>query len=63
MDNKPQKFKVTYYLQLSVDVMLEELKAERAGVEQAILVLERIASGRGKTTWSPACVDVYDTWE
>ena len=28
--------------------MLAELKAEREGIEQAILVLERIASGRSR---------------
>ena len=33
--------------------MLAELKAEREGVEQAILVLERIASGRSKRRGRP----------
>ena len=33
--------------------MLAELKAEREGVEQAILVLERIALGRGKRRGRP----------
>ena len=33
--------------------MLAELKAEREGVEQAITVLERIASGRGKRRGRP----------
>jgi hypothetical protein len=33
--------------------MLAELKAEREGVEQAILVLERIASSRGKRRGRP----------
>ncbi len=33
--------------------MLAELKAEREGIEQAIMVLERIASGRGKRRGRP----------
>ena len=33
--------------------MLAELKAEREAVEQAILVLERIASGRGTRLGRP----------
>jgi hypothetical protein len=33
---------------MDIDKMLEELKAEREGVEQAILVLAHIASGREK---------------
>jgi len=33
--------------------MLAELKAEREGIEQAILVLERIAMGRGKRRGRP----------
>lgn len=33
--------------------MLTELKAEREGVEQAILVLERIAAGRSKRPGRP----------
>jgi hypothetical protein len=33
--------------------MLAELKAEREGIEQAIMVLERIAAGRGKRRGRP----------
>lgn len=33
---------------MNLTKMLAELKAEREGVEQAILVLERLASGSGK---------------
>ena len=33
--------------------MLAELRAEREGVEQAILVLERIAAGRSKRRGRP----------
>jgi hypothetical protein len=38
---------------MNIEKMLQELKAERDGVEQAILVLERIASGRGKRPGRP----------
>jgi hypothetical protein len=38
---------------MDIAKMLTELKAEREGVEQAILVLERIASGRGKRRGRP----------
>jgi hypothetical protein len=38
---------------MDITKMLAELKAEREGVEQAILVLERIASGRGKRRGRP----------
>jgi hypothetical protein len=33
---------------MNIEKMLVELREEREGVEQAILVLERIASGRSK---------------
>jgi len=33
--------------------MLAELRAEREGVEQAIIVLQRIAAGRGKRRGRP----------
>jgi hypothetical protein len=33
--------------------MLADLKAEREGIEQAIMVLERIASGRSKRRGRP----------
>ena len=33
--------------------MLKELRSEREGVEQAILVLERMALGRGKRRGRP----------
>ena len=40
---------------MDITKMLAELKVEQEGIEQAILVLERIASGRskrlGKATW------------
>ena len=38
---------------MDISKMLDELKAEREAVEQAILVLERIASGRGKRRGRP----------
>jgi hypothetical protein len=38
---------------MDITKMLAELKAEREGVEQAILVLQRIASGRGKRRGRP----------
>jgi hypothetical protein len=38
---------------MNIAKMLEELKAERDTVEQAILVLERIASGQGKRRGRP----------
>jgi len=38
---------------MDITKMLAELKAEREGVEQAILVLERIALGRGKRRGRP----------
>jgi hypothetical protein len=38
---------------MDITKMLAELKAEREGVEQAILVLERIASSRGKRRGRP----------
>jgi hypothetical protein len=33
---------------MNLTKMLAELKAEREGIEQAILVMERLASGREK---------------
>jgi hypothetical protein len=38
---------------MDITKMLAELKAEREGVEQAILVLERIAAGRSKRRGRP----------
>jgi hypothetical protein len=38
---------------MDITKMLAELKAEREGIEQAILVLQRIASGRGKRRGRP----------
>ena len=38
---------------MDINKMLEELRAEREQVEQAILVLERIAQGRGKRRGRP----------
>jgi hypothetical protein len=38
---------------MNVTKMLAELKAEHEAVEQAILVLERIASSRGKRRGRP----------
>jgi hypothetical protein len=38
---------------MNITAMLEELRQEREGIEQAILVLERIASGRGKRRGRP----------
>jgi hypothetical protein len=38
---------------MDITKMLAELREEREGVEQAILVLERIAAGRGKRRGRP----------
>ena len=38
---------------MDIEKMLSELRAERDGVEQAILVLERIAAGRSKRRGRP----------
>jgi hypothetical protein len=38
---------------MDITKMLEELRAERDAVDQAILVLERIAAGRGKRRGRP----------
>jgi hypothetical protein len=38
---------------MDIDRMLKELRSEREGVEQAILVLERMALGRGKRRGRP----------
>ena len=38
---------------MNIEKMLQELRAESAGVEQAIFVLERIASGRGPRRGRP----------
>jgi hypothetical protein len=38
---------------MDITKMLAELKAEREGIEQAIMVLERLASGRGKRRGRP----------
>jgi hypothetical protein len=48
----PRNFAVNFQ-QMDIMKMLEELKAEREGIEQAILVLERIASGRSKRRGRP----------
>jgi len=38
---------------MNIEQMLRELREEREGVEQAILVLERIAAGRGRRRGRP----------
>jgi hypothetical protein len=38
---------------VDINKMLVELRAEREGIEQAIMVLENIASGRGKRRGRP----------
>jgi hypothetical protein len=38
---------------MDITKMLAELRAEREGVDQAILVLERIAAGRGSRRGRP----------
>lgn len=38
---------------MNIEKMLQELREEREGVEEAILVLERIASGRGRRRGRP----------
>jgi hypothetical protein len=42
-----------YTVRMNITKMLAELREEREGVEQAILVLERLASGRGKRRGRP----------
>jgi|HubBroStandDraft_6_1064221.scaffolds.fasta_scaffold247016_3 hypothetical protein len=46
---------VTREMMVGMDItkMLAELKAEREGIEQAIVVLERIASGGGERRGRP----------
>ena len=48
----PIQFAV-HFQEMDLTKMLVELKAEREGVEQAILVLERIALGRGRRRGRP----------
>jgi hypothetical protein len=38
---------------MDINKMLAELRAEREAVEQAIIVLQRIAAGRGKRRGRP----------
>jgi hypothetical protein len=38
---------------MDINKMLEELRAERENIEQAILVLERIGRGQGKRRGRP----------
>jgi hypothetical protein len=38
---------------MDITKMLDELRAERAQVEEAILVLERLAAGRGRRRGRP----------
>jgi hypothetical protein len=38
---------------MEINKMLAELRAERAHVEEAIMVLERLASGRGRRRGRP----------
>jgi len=38
---------------MDINRMLEELRAERAQVEEAIIVLERLAAGRGRRRGRP----------
>jgi hypothetical protein len=38
---------------MDIAKMIEELRTERAGVEGAILVLQRIAAGRGRRRGRP----------
>ena len=54
----PCRKKINGHELMDVTKMLAELKAEREPVEQAILVLERIASGRGTRRGPPTCMDV-----
>ncbi len=39
--------------EMEINKMLAELRAERAHVEEAIMVLERLASGRGRRRGRP----------
>jgi hypothetical protein len=38
---------------MDISKMLEELRAERDGINQAILVMERLAAGQGKRRGRP----------
>jgi hypothetical protein len=38
---------------MDINKMLEELREERTGVEEAIMTLERLASGRGRRRGRP----------
>lgn len=38
---------------MDISKMLEELRAERSAIEESILVLERLAAGRGKRRGRP----------
>ena len=42
-----------HHVPMNITEMIEELREEREGVEQAILVLERIATGRSKRRGRP----------
>ena len=42
-----------HFQEMDIARMLAELKAEREAIEQAIMVLERVASGRGKRRGRP----------
>ena len=44
---------VCHYGPMNLEKMLQELRSEREGVEQAILVLERIAVGNGRRRGRP----------
>jgi len=43
---------------MEIDKMLDELRTERQAVNEAIMVLENMARGRGKRRGRPAEVDV-----
>jgi len=42
-----------YALQVNVNQMLEELRLDQAHIQEAIMALERLASGRGKRRGRP----------
>ena len=43
---------------MDINKMLAELRLEREQIEEAIMTLERLARGRGQTSWTSASLDV-----
>ncbi len=45
---------------MDINKMLGDLRVEREQIEEAIMTLERLARGRGRTSWTPTSLDVAD---